>query len=113
MRHIHEVGTVGLYLNISGSEHSVINLLLTKLMQLSFWLSRYFRFQVKKRVIMNDFIERESITTADVFCETLTKLTRAIQNRLRGKLLSCLILVLANEISHTAALSKKKIQNFL
>lgn len=69
-------------------------------------------FWDEKGVILVDFMERGSTITADVYCETLTKMKRAIQNRRRGKLSSGVILLHDNARPHTAALTKKKIQDF-
>jgi len=69
-------------------------------------------FWDKEGVLLVEFMERRSTITADVYCKTLEKLRRAIQNRRRGKLSSGIILLHDNARPHTAAKTQEKIQNF-
>jgi [histone H3]-lysine36 N-dimethyltransferase SETMAR len=69
-------------------------------------------FWDEKGVLLVDFMERGTTITADVYCETLNKLRRAIQNRRRGKLSSGVILLHDNARPHTAAKTQEKIQDF-
>jgi len=69
-------------------------------------------FWDEKSVLLVDFMERGTTITADVYCEMLTKLRRAIQNRRRGKLSSGIVLLHDNARPHTAARTKEKIRDF-
>lgn len=69
-------------------------------------------FWDKDGVLLVDFMERGTTITADVYCETLKKLRRAIQNKRRGKLSSGIILLHDNARPHTAAKTNEKIQDF-
>ncbi|XP_075228142.1 histone-lysine N-methyltransferase SETMAR-like [Lycorma delicatula] len=68
-------------------------------------------FWDEKDVILVDLMECGSTITADVYCEMLTKLRRAIQNQCCGKLLSGIILFHDDAHPHIAVITKK-IQDF-
>jgi Fe2+ transport system protein B len=63
-----------------------------KLMAAVFW--------DKKGMLMVQFMQQKTTVTAEVYCETLEKLHRAIQNKRHGMLTSCLLVVLLHDNAH-------------
>ena len=69
-------------------------------------------FWDQKGVLLVDFMEPGTTITSSVYCKTLTKLRRAIQNQRRGMLKSGIVLLHDNARPHTAAKTKETVQNF-
>jgi hypothetical protein len=56
-----------------------------------------------KGVLLVDFMPQGTTITSEVYCETLKKLQRAIQNKRRGMLTSGVVLLHDNMRPHMAA----------
>jgi hypothetical protein len=56
-----------------------------------------------KKVLLVDFKPQGTIITSEVYCETLKKLRRAIQNKMHGMLTTSVVLLHDNARPHTAA----------
>lgn len=69
-------------------------------------------FWDQKGVLLVDFMEPGTTITSQVYCETLSKLRRAIQNQRRGMLRSGIVLLHDNARPHTAARTIETIQKF-
>jgi hypothetical protein len=65
-----------------------------------------------KRVLMVEFIQQGTILTSEVYCETLKKLCRAIQNKRHGMLISSVMLLHDNAQLHTAARTWALLEHF-
>jgi hypothetical protein len=66
-----------------------------KLMATVFW--------DRKGVLMVEFMQQATTITSQVYCETLEKICRDIQNKRRGMLTSGVVLLHDNVRQHTAA----------
>jgi transposase len=68
----------------------------------------------KKGVLMVEFMQQGTTLTSEVYCETLKKLRRAIQNKRRGMLISDLMLLHDNARPHarTAARTRALLEHF-
>lgn len=69
-------------------------------------------FWDRKGVLLIDFLPRGMTINAERYCDTLTKLKRAIQNRRRGLLSSGVVLLHDNARPHTAAMTKTQLDKF-
>jgi hypothetical protein len=69
-------------------------------------------FWDKKRVLMVDFMQQGTTLMSEVYCETLKRLCRAIQNTRLGMLTSDEVLLHDNAHSHTAACTKALLEHF-
>jgi len=69
-------------------------------------------FWDQKGMLLVDFMEPGTTITAAVYCETLAKLKRAIQNRRRGMLSSGIVLLHDNARPHMAASTAERIQEY-
>lgn len=56
----------------------------------------------RQRVLLVDFMPRNTTINADAYCATLRRLRQAIQNRRRGKLSRGIVLIHDNARPHTA-----------
>jgi histone-lysine N-methyltransferase SETMAR len=75
-----------------------------KLMATVFWDT--------KGVLMVDFMLQGTTITSEVYCETLKKLRRAIQNKRRRMLSSCVVLLHDNVRLHTAGRTRTLLEQF-
>jgi len=66
----------------------------------------------RKGILLIDFLERGLTINADVYCETVRKLRRAIRNKRRGMLSSGIVLLHDNARPHTAAGTAQMLQQF-
>lgn len=69
-------------------------------------------FWDRKGVLLAEFLPRGETINAARYCETLTKLRRAIQNKRRGMLSTGIVLLHDNARPHTAGATQTKIQKF-
>jgi hypothetical protein len=69
-------------------------------------------FWDKKEVLMMQFMQQRTTVTSEVYCETLRKLHRAIQNKRHGMLTSGLVLLHDNAHPHTAARTQALLEHF-
>lgn len=63
-------------------------------------------------VLLVEFMERGTTITSDVYCETLKKLKRAIQNKRRGKLSCGVVLFHDNARPHSARKTQEILKQF-
>jgi histone-lysine N-methyltransferase SETMAR len=75
-----------------------------KLMAAVFW--------DRKGVVLIEFMEPGTTITSQMYCETLKKLRRTIQNKRRGILTSGVVLLHNNTRPHTAACTQALLQQF-
>jgi histone-lysine N-methyltransferase SETMAR len=75
-----------------------------KLMAAVFW--------DRKGVMMGEFMQQGTTITSEVYCETLEKLHRAIQNKRHGILTSGVVLLHDNAHLHTAARTRALLKHF-
>jgi hypothetical protein len=59
-------------------------------------------FQDRKGVLMVEFMQQRTTVTSEVYCKTLKKLCRAIQNKRCGMLTSGVVLLHHNVLLHTS-----------
>jgi glycine cleavage system protein P-like pyridoxal-binding family len=69
-------------------------------------------FWDRKGVLLIEFTEPGTTITSEMYCETLKKLHRAIQNKRRGMLTSGVVLLHDNTHPHTAACTHALLQQF-
>jgi histone-lysine N-methyltransferase SETMAR len=69
-------------------------------------------FWDRKRVLLVEFLSQGSTINAGVYCYTLTKLRRAIQNKQRGMLSRGTVMLHDNACPHTAAATLDLIATF-
>jgi histone-lysine N-methyltransferase SETMAR len=69
-------------------------------------------FWDRKGVLLVDFLPQGSTINADVYCNTLKKLRRAIQNKRRGMLSRDVVMIQDNACPHTAAATQNLITTF-
>jgi len=69
-------------------------------------------FWDRKGVLLVDFLPQGSTINAGVYCNTLKKLHRAIQNKRRGMLSRCVVMIHDNARPHTAAATQNLITTF-
>jgi histone-lysine N-methyltransferase SETMAR len=65
-----------------------------------------------KRVLLVDFLPQGTTITSEMYCETLKKLQRAIQNKRRGMLTSSVVLLHDNARPHMAARTRTLLEQF-
>lgn len=65
-----------------------------------------------KGVLLVDFMEPRTTITKEVYCETLRRLRRAIQNKRRGMLSSGVVLIHDNARPHSANMTKDLLKKF-
>jgi histone-lysine N-methyltransferase SETMAR len=65
-----------------------------------------------KGVLLIEFMEPGTTITTEIYCETLKKLRRTIENKRRGMLTSSVVLLHDNARPHTAARTKALLQKF-
>lgn len=65
-----------------------------------------------KGVLLVDFMERGTTINSEVYCETLKRLRRAIQNKRRGMLTSGVVLLHDNARPHTARKTGELLERF-
>lgn len=75
-----------------------------KLMATVFW--------DRKDVLLVEFMERGTTINSTVYCETLKKLRRAIQNKRRGMLTAGIVFVHDNARPHTAVRTRELLDQF-
>ncbi|KFM58918.1 Histone-lysine N-methyltransferase SETMAR, partial [Stegodyphus mimosarum] len=69
-------------------------------------------FWDRKGVLLTEFLPRGETINAARYCETLTKLRRAIQNKRRGMLSKGIVLLHDNARPHTAGVTQSLIRQF-
>ncbi|KFM58915.1 Histone-lysine N-methyltransferase SETMAR, partial [Stegodyphus mimosarum] len=69
-------------------------------------------FWDRKGVLLNELLPRGETINAARYCETLTKLRRAIQNKRRGMLSKGIVLLHDNARPHTAGVTQSLIRHF-
>lgn len=69
-------------------------------------------FWDQKGVLLVEFMQPGTTITSAVYCETLRRLRRAIQNKRRGMLTSGIVLIHDNARPHTAAVTQRLLQHF-
>ena len=69
-------------------------------------------FWDRKGVLLVDFLPQGSTTNAGVYCDTLKKFRRAIQNKRRGMLSRDVVMIHDNARPHTAASTQNLITTF-
>jgi histone-lysine N-methyltransferase SETMAR len=69
-------------------------------------------FWERRGVLLVDFMERGTTINAERYCETLTKLRRAIQNRRCGMLSAGVVFLHDNARPHTARRTLTELQKF-
>jgi transposase len=69
-------------------------------------------FWDRSGVLLVDFMQRGTTINAERYCETLTKLRRAIQNRRRGMLSAGVVFLHGNARPHTARRTLTELQKF-
>lgn len=69
-------------------------------------------FWDRKGVLLTEFLPKGETINAARYCETLTKLRRAIQNKRRGMLSKGIVLLHDNARPHTAGISQAMIRQF-
>jgi histone-lysine N-methyltransferase SETMAR len=69
-------------------------------------------FWDRKGVLLVNFMEPGTTINADVYCQTLRRLRRAIQNKRRGMLSSGVVLIHDNARPHTAAVTRELLAQF-
>lgn len=69
-------------------------------------------FWDRKGILLIDFLPRGATINKDVYCETLKKLRRAIQNKRRGMLTKGVVFIHDNARPHTANVTRTLLQGF-
>jgi histone-lysine N-methyltransferase SETMAR len=69
-------------------------------------------FWDRKEVLMVECLQQETTITSQVYCETLTRLHKAIQNKRRGMLRSGVLLLHENALPHTTARTRALLDHF-
>jgi hypothetical protein len=69
-------------------------------------------FWDRKGVVTVEFMQQGNTITSEMYCETLKKLRRAIQNKKRGMLTSGVVLIHDNTGPHTAARTRVMLEHF-
>jgi histone-lysine N-methyltransferase SETMAR len=71
-------------------------------------------FWYRKGVLMVEFIQQGTTVTSEVYCETLKKLRRAIQNKRCAMLTPCIVLPHHNALLHmsTAGSTRALLEHF-
>ena len=69
-------------------------------------------FWDRKGILLTEFMGPGTTTTSEVYCETLNKLRRSIQNKWRGMLTKGIVLLHDNAWLHTAARTNALIRLF-
>jgi hypothetical protein len=69
-------------------------------------------FLERKGVLMVDFMQRGTTITSELYCETLAKLRRAIQNKRRGMLTYGVVFLHDNARAHTAGRTGELLEHF-
>jgi hypothetical protein len=69
-------------------------------------------FWGRKGVLMAEFTKHGTTITSEVYCETLRKPCRAIQNKRRGMLTSGVALLHDTACLHTAACTQALLEHF-
>jgi hypothetical protein len=65
-----------------------------------------------KEVLMAEFMQQGITITSEVYCETLKKLHRDIQNKMCGMLTSSVVLLHDNTCPHTTAHTRALLEHF-
>jgi histone-lysine N-methyltransferase SETMAR len=68
-------------------------------------------FWARKGVLMVEFMQQGTTVMSQVYCETLKKLPRTIQNKKHGMLTSGVVLLDDNERPHTAARTRALLEH--
>jgi hypothetical protein len=69
-------------------------------------------FLGQQRVLMVDLMQQGATITSEVYCETLRKVRRTIQNERHGLLTSGLVLLHDNALLNTAARTSALLEHF-
>jgi hypothetical protein len=69
-------------------------------------------FWDRKGILLTEFMAPGTTITSEVYCETLNKLRRPIENKRRGMLTKVVVLLHDNARPHTAARTKALLQQF-
>jgi len=69
-------------------------------------------FWERKGILLTEFMAPGTTITSEVYCETMNKLRRSIQNKRRGMLTKGVILLHDNARPHTAARTNALIKLF-
>jgi hypothetical protein len=69
-------------------------------------------FWDRKKVLMVEFMQQGTTITSEVYCETLKKLHRAIQNKRRGIMTSGIVLLHDNVHLYTATCIRALLEHF-
>ena len=69
-------------------------------------------FWDRQRILLTEFMAPGTTITSEVYCETLNKLRRSIQNKRRGMLTEGVVLLHDNARPHTAASANALIKLF-
>jgi transposase len=74
--------------------------------------SNNFLGQDRKGALIVEFMRQGTTITSEVYCETLRKLSRAIQNKRRGMLTYGVVLLHDIACQHTAACTRALLEHF-
>jgi hypothetical protein len=88
----------------AASETSAGAIFQTRVMAIVFW--------DRKRILLVEFMKRGTTISSTVYCETLKKLRRAIQNKRRGMLTDGILLIHDNARPQTAERTRELLDQF-